>query len=235
MVPAPAFAGSAVQHSSFTAAALLLLVLPFSAHGADAGVSSARWRLVGRSVASSWTVSRVRFHRASEISPETAVGSVPGASACGAEIAAKPWRGVESGHRNDGSAFGGPSIVHLTGNRMVADAFEDNGVDWSTGVPCSASDDECFIGFRWFGTQAAAAVGGPTNGFVTVSKLGRTTVAPRCIELTQSTQPGELASKVIVQYWDKSLWAWRNHTAFTTSSGGTNLLQLPMVPIGSGI
>merc|ERR1712032_25432 len=109
-----------------------------------------------------------------------------------------------------------------------ADAFEDNAVQWDSGVPCSDTSDSCLVGFRWLRDQVA---GNDMESFATVGYLSYASVAPRCVRLSQSTTVGKFATTVLVQYWPTGASAWLNHTIAQSAGGGKNNFRLPLVPL----
>jgi hypothetical protein len=92
-------------------------------------------------------------------------------------------------------------------------------------VPCG-SDVSCHIGFRWIGDQVDVGYNG--GRFASVGRLNTVDVTPRCVDVLQSSQAGEFATTMLVQYWDEYAKAWvtmRTQTGFT---GGLQQIPLPV-------
>merc|ERR1740129_2182850 len=84
------------------------------------------------------------------------------------------------------------------------------------------------VGFRWLGDQVGV---NDMESFATVGFLSYSSVAPRCVRLSQSTTVGEYATTVLVQYWPEGTQTWLNHTIAQGLGGGTSHFRLPLVPL----
>eukprot|EP00928_Gymnodinium_smaydae_P010157 TRINITY_DN13812_c0_g3_i1.p1 TRINITY_DN13812_c0_g3~~TRINITY_DN13812_c0_g3_i1.p1 ORF type:complete len:209 (+),score=27.96 TRINITY_DN13812_c0_g3_i1:140-766(+) len=198
---------------------LLLLALPrgvlTSGSGAAAGVSSSRWRVVGRGASSRWVVERVGFYSDAQCTSS-------------AEILARPLRGHKNGERYNGAAFAAPNVVRQQLG-SAADVFVDGAPSWDSGAACAAAGDACHVGFRWLGEQVPA--GRRVDGFASLGLLGYSEVAPRCVRVWQATSPGSFASTLAVQYWHEGSGGWQTHTEAASPAGGATSIRLPPVPI----
>uniref|UniRef100_A0A7S0FIY3 Uncharacterized protein n=1 Tax=Pyrodinium bahamense TaxID=73915 RepID=A0A7S0FIY3_9DINO len=100
---------------------------------------------------------------------------------------------------------------------------------WDSGRPCGALGlNDCHLGFHWLSDQTES---GPSAHFSTVGRLAYSTVAPLCVRLQQTAEPGQFASEVTVQYWTNSSGGWQDHTSFSGLTGGVSQLRLPSVPL----
>lgn len=184
-------------------------------YAADAveAVSSARWRLVGRSVPQEWFVSAVRFYED---------------AACTREIPVIPQRNDRGLKRHNGRAFGGPQKRGRGRDwHAAADALEGTGAGWRSTAPCGDHSDTCHIGFDWFGEQVGLGLAGPASGYSATGLLRRAAVSPYCVHLVQSEVAGQYAPTVAVQYKATAASGWRTQLLRADLVGGSVQLRLP--------